>query len=140
MSLTARNTAIPVRLVGASALLSALALVVYLEHWARDQASIPWHQQNYQRVLDAYQQVRYVPPRDGYAEQIARVCSYTLAWGQHCPGSISRCYAAAGEGDRGRDHRARVRRRHAWIVYTPTACAGPAGEHGELEQPPLVFR
>jgi hypothetical protein len=90
MSLTARNTAIPVRLVGASALLSALALVVYLEHWARDQASIPWHQQNYQRVLDAYQQVRYVPPRDGYAEQIARVCSYTLAWGQHtAPGLLA---------------------------------------------------
>jgi hypothetical protein len=71
-------------------MLCALALVAYLEHWARDQATIPWHQQNYQRVLNAYQQVQYVPPHDGYAEQIARVCSYTLAWGEHtAPGLLA---------------------------------------------------
>jgi len=82
MSLAARNCAIPLRLVGVSATLGALAMVAYLEHWVQDLADIAWHQKNYQHVLAAYRQVGYVPPRDGYPEQIAWVCNYSLAWGE----------------------------------------------------------
>jgi hypothetical protein len=46
-------------------------------HWARSQAEVPWRQQNYQHVMDAYQQVGYAPPQNGYAEQILQVCAHT---------------------------------------------------------------
>jgi hypothetical protein len=64
-------------LVGVPAMLLALSLIGYVQHWAQGQAEIPWHQQNYQHVIDAYRQVRYLPPQGRYSEQILRVCART---------------------------------------------------------------
>jgi len=64
-------------LVGVPAMLVALSLIGYFRHWAQGQAEIPWHQQNYQHVIGAYRQVRYVPPQASYGEQILQVCART---------------------------------------------------------------